>query len=115
VRLMIPSLIFYLVVAGSAAAPRKGDDAVAHNERGMDLYKKGNLDGAITEYREALRLKPDFPDAHDNLGAALGDKGNLDGAIAEYREVFRLKPDYPRMRSILTELLAKKAARESKH
>jgi tetratricopeptide (TPR) repeat protein len=50
---------------------------------------------AIAEYREAIRLKPDYAEAHNNLGNALAGKGQLDKAIAEFREAIRLKPDYP--------------------
>ena len=41
------------------------------------------MDGAVAEYREALRLNPNNAAAHNNLGAALGEKGDWDGAIAE--------------------------------
>ena len=54
----------------------------------------GKLEEAIAEYREALRLKPDYPEAHANLGNALKDQGKLDEAITECREALRLKPDY---------------------
>ena len=57
---------------------------------------KGRLDEAIAEYREAIRLKKDYPEAHNNLGNAFRDKGRLDEAIAEYREAIRLKKDDPR-------------------
>jgi len=70
-------------------------DATAHSKRGVDLYEKGDLEGATAEYREALRLKPHFPQAHYNLGLALSRKGDLEGAVAEYRQALRLKPDYP--------------------
>jgi Flp pilus assembly protein TadD len=54
---------------------------------------KGRLDEAITEYREALRIKKDFAKAHHNLGLALYDKGRLDEAIAAYREALRINKD----------------------
>src|SRR5262249_45230592 len=57
------------------------------------LKDKGQLDEAITEYREAIRIKKDDPVAHRNLGGALRDKGRLDEAIAEFREAIRLKKD----------------------
>src|SRR5262249_18293082 len=47
-------------------------------------------------YREALRLKKDYPEAHYNLGVALYQKGDVDGAIAAWREALRLKKDYPK-------------------
>jgi tetratricopeptide (TPR) repeat protein len=68
--------------------------AEADYNLGIGLFAKGDLDGAIAEYRQAIHLKPDDPDAHNNLGRALGVKGDLDGAIAEYRQALRSKPDY---------------------
>jgi len=38
---------------------------------GNALVAKGDPDGAIREYREAIRLKPDYAEAHSSLGNAL--------------------------------------------
>ena len=84
--------LMLLLALVSVAAPQEG--AVTHLDRGNALLDQGDLDGAIAEYREALRLKPDYANVHNNLGVALKGKGGLDGAIAEYREALRLKPDY---------------------
>jgi Flp pilus assembly protein TadD len=57
------------------------------------FFLQGNVDGAIKEEREAIRLKPDDERAHEALGGFLGRKGDLDGEIEEEREAIRLKPD----------------------
>ena len=49
----------------------------AHYNLGVALGSKGDLDGAIAEYREALRLNPNNDEAHVNLGVALGQQGRL--------------------------------------
>src|SRR5216684_2161928 len=69
--------------------------------RGNDLILSGNATEAVAEYREAIRLKPDFALAHSNLGNALADEGQYDAAIAEYREAIRLAPDFAEARSNL--------------
>jgi superkiller protein 3 len=46
------------------------------------------------EYRQAIKLKPDFFVAHHNLGAAFAVQGKLDKAIAAYRKTIELKPDH---------------------
>ena len=70
------------------------DDATKHYSLGVELQKKGDLDGATAEYRTALRLNPNYAVAHTGLGVALYDKGDLDGAITEYRTTIRLNPNH---------------------
>lgn len=67
---------------------------MAHNNLGIALVEKSQLDEAIGHYREALRLRPDYAEAYNNLGIALGKKGQVEEAIRCYRESLRLKPDY---------------------
>jgi hypothetical protein len=59
--------------------------AADHLKRGRELYAKNDLDGAIAEYRAALRLDSTLATAHYLIGVALNDKGDADGAIAQYQ------------------------------
>lgn len=52
----------------------------------------GRLDEAVTEYREAIRLKRDYVDAYSNLGKALLQTGALAEAIATYERIIALRP-----------------------
>jgi Flp pilus assembly protein TadD len=65
-----------------------------HHRRGVGLQAKGDLEGAIAEYRAALRLHPNDVLAHFNLGTCLQAKEDIDGAIVEYRTALRLDPTY---------------------
>jgi tetratricopeptide (TPR) repeat protein len=49
---------------------RRADNAVPYNNRGVARSDKGDLDGAIKDYAEAIRLKPDFALAYYNRGLA---------------------------------------------
>ena len=60
---------------------------------GYCLQGKGDLDGAIGEYREALRLRPGFADVHHDLGVALHDQGKIGEAISSYRKALEISPD----------------------
>jgi tetratricopeptide (TPR) repeat protein len=68
------------------------DNAGARLNLGVALQRQGKLDEAIVQYREAIRIKRDYPVAHHNLGNVLLVKKQNDAAIAEYKEAIRLDP-----------------------
>jgi tetratricopeptide (TPR) repeat protein len=57
---------------------------------------RGNYEGAIDHYREALRLKPEYDRAHMNLGADLARLGNRDEAMEHFLAAEQLNPKYYR-------------------
>lgn len=80
-------------VPPTTSAPANTSEAQAHLNSGNYFYDQRNMENAVQEYREAIRLAPDYAEAHYRLGNALYNLHNVDGAAAEYREVIRLKPD----------------------
>ena len=74
------------------------------------LEAKGDLDGAIAEWREAARLDPKYPPPHANLGEALESKGDVQGAIAAYEHFLELAPSAPNAAAVRKRLTALKAA-----
>ena len=68
------------------------DAAKEARQKGKSCYRKGDFDGAISAYTEAIRLDPKSVEAHDGRGAAYSHKGDNDKAIADYTEAIRLDP-----------------------
>ena len=67
----------------------------------------GRAPDAITHFRAALRIDPEFALAHENLGATLGNlPGHLDEAIAEFRAAVRLDPKFAAYHDNLAKALA---------
>ena len=68
--------------------------AKLHTSRGVELKRKGDLDGAIKDYDVAIELNPNDLFAFNNRANAWRDKGDLDRAIADYGAAVRLDADY---------------------
>jgi len=75
-------------------AIRVAPSAHLYCDMGLALQAQGKLEEAITRYRRAISLKPDFADAHNNLGAALQAQGKLGEAAECYNKVISINPRY---------------------
>jgi len=76
--------------------------------RGDAYYDNGDLDLAIADYTEAIRLDPNDVGAYFNRGLAYADSGDFDPAIADITEVIRLNPDNETAKEVLSKLNADK-------
>ncbi|MBN1868421.1 tetratricopeptide repeat protein [Candidatus Sumerlaeota bacterium] len=65
---------------------------VAQINYGYSLAERGELDGAIAQYRAAVEYMPDFSEAHYDWGNALREKGQLEEAIEHYKLAASLSP-----------------------
>ena len=54
---------------------------------------KGQLDRAIQDYDQAIRLNPNDADAFTNRGVDYADKGQYDRAVQDYNQAIRLDPN----------------------
>ena len=66
----------------------------AYNNLGNALSAERKIEEAISHYKMAIKLKPDFALAHNNLGSALVAEGKNEEAISHYKMAIKLKPDY---------------------
>jgi len=80
-------------LASGGTTSKFPESAVEHYRRGTQFHVRGQIDEAIKEYREAIRLQPGLAQAHSNLGLAYRDKGDLDAAIREYQTALKLNPN----------------------
>jgi len=70
------------------------NNELAHRNLGVALYQKDQIDEAIRQFKEGVRLKPDSAYSHGNLGIAFHKQGQVDEAIGQLQEALRLDPDY---------------------
>ena len=81
---------------------------MAHNNLGIVLSQKGEIDEAIAHYRKTLEMSPDFAEADYNLGNALLQKGEIDAAILHCQRAVRIQPNDPEAQVALGNALFKK-------
>ncbi len=79
---------------------------VGHAGLGKALHARGKLDEAISQYNQALRIKPNYTIARYNLANALSRQGKKDEAIRHYREVLQIEPNNARAHNNLGNALS---------
>src|SRR5579883_713011 len=69
--------------------PARSKSAVAYRVRGMARRDKGDLDRAVADFDQAIRLDPKNTNAYITRGIAWATEGDLDRAIADNSQVIR--------------------------
>ena len=68
-------------------------EAKTEFERGVKLYKEGELKSAEAAFRRAIELDSEFAEAYANLGSILASQNNLAEAISQFENAVRLRPE----------------------
>jgi tetratricopeptide (TPR) repeat protein len=68
-------------------------DAVSLNISGDKLYDKGDIKGAIKEFKMALLLDPSNVNVHNSLGVCHGILGDYKKALKEFKSAISLEPE----------------------
>jgi tetratricopeptide (TPR) repeat protein len=69
-------------------------NALAHNNYGTLLAKRGQYQAAIVQYRKAQRIQPDWAGPYDDMAVALIERGQYQQAHACLRIALALQPDF---------------------
>jgi len=89
----------------------KGARAHYHLGRAL-IVDPEHFDEAVSHFREALRMDPNYPDAHVSLGIALMEENKLDDAISHFHVALRIRPIFPRAHHHLGRALARQGRLE---
>jgi len=65
-----------------------------HNNLGTVLMERGDVEGALREYREATRINPSAPDGQYNLGRVLALGGDLEESAEAMRQALTIDPNH---------------------
>ncbi|MBD2441177.1 tetratricopeptide repeat protein [Nostoc sp. FACHB-110] len=67
-------------------------EAKNHLNAGVERYEVRDFKGAIKEYTQAIRIKPDYAKAYTNRGAARAELKDFEGAIKDHTQAIWLAP-----------------------
>jgi tetratricopeptide (TPR) repeat protein len=67
-------------------------DAVSLNISGDRYYQKGDIPGAVREFKAALALDPSNVNVHNSLGVCYSVLGEFKSALAEFETALALEP-----------------------
>jgi Flp pilus assembly protein TadD len=103
----------YLDGRGEVALPqapgaRGVETAESLLDTSLQRYRAGDFQGSIDAARNAIALKPGYPEAYNNIAAANASLRRWDEAIEAAREALRLRPDFPLARNNLRSAEAEK-------
>jgi protein O-mannosyl-transferase len=68
------------------------DNFLAHETLGATLLDEGDVNAAVAQLNEALRLNPRFPETHYDLGLAMVRLGRSEEAISYFRRAIEIAP-----------------------
>ena len=83
-------LVILLLVSIGLTACGLSDAETKYNS-GVDKYGKKDLDGALADFNEAIRLDPNLAVAYMNRGVVYASKSDFDNAIADETKALDLK------------------------
>jgi tetratricopeptide (TPR) repeat protein len=87
-------LLSLSLCAISVSAEEEEGEISTFVEKGMAAYSKGDVDRALVEFNEALKVNPNDPVAYFQRAKAYEQKKRLDQAISDYSQVIKKCPGF---------------------
>jgi tetratricopeptide (TPR) repeat protein len=87
------------VVSARTLGHKHSKAAVQAFNRGVRAWRKGQNDGALHLFSQAVRLDPDYAEARVNLGGVYAKMGLPEEALNQYEQALTLEPDMPVLHS----------------
>ena len=65
---------------------------------GYSASNAGSYEEAITDFKKAIEMRPDYAEAYNMLGFCTRKLGNVNDAFTYYEKALKLKPNFPEAR-----------------
>src|SRR6266513_6232918 len=83
---------FALVLILSIGAIARAQTPQELVQNAIQKQQAGDLEGAVAEYKQFLKLHPEATAIHSNLGDALAGLGRFEEAVPEYKIALKQSP-----------------------
>ena len=70
---------------------------IAHNNLGVACDGLGRCQDAVENYKQAVKINPEYAEAHYNLGIAYGKLGRRQDEVESYKQAIKIRPDYAKV------------------
>ena len=91
---MIRALAAAIALGAALGASAQQDEAREAQRRGAELHRSGDLQGALLEFEQVVRLAPQAGPGWYNRGLVKRDLKDCPGAIADFSRALELEPAY---------------------
>jgi tetratricopeptide (TPR) repeat protein len=68
--------------------------AISVYNHALELSNKGDLPGAVEEYKKAIQIHPSFVEAYNNMGETFSQMGDSDLAIKAYSDALKISKNF---------------------
>jgi tetratricopeptide (TPR) repeat protein len=86
-------IVVVLSVVLCGCASREDQEADAYYKKGVACKRSKKYASAISAYKQAVALNPDYAEAYRGMGMAYGDLKRYAESITAYRKSVALNPD----------------------
>lgn len=89
-------LISFIVISAAFCFSVRAQKPTARTflEIGLQNSAKAEYSEAVDEFKQAIKLKPNYAEAHYHLGNAYFGLRRYDEALESYKKAVQIKPDY---------------------
>jgi protein O-mannosyl-transferase len=68
--------------------------AVALSNRGVIYKQEGDIQKALSDYNQAIKINPDYAEPLNNRGVIYKQEGDIQKALSDYNQAIKINPDY---------------------
>ena len=79
---------------------------------GLNFAAQSRFEQAISHFKKAIVLKPEFAEAHNNLGSASTALGRFDDAVSHFSEALNINPNFAQAQKNLASVLERRSGKQ---